>query len=167
MALPEQLESQLAAALAKERAKVNADRAAASSAGGWSLIPGTLIPYSKGLWNDLVGGGTARDLGSSVHSGEALLKVHEERAAKVRVSGDLVELQRLLDDIGAEVALPSEVQKVARSLTFTGGVAAVAKDSARDLKQAAGAVFDFAKWLPWLLGTAAVFFLVVRTRRSS
>jgi hypothetical protein len=139
--LPASLDSQLAAALAAERAKVQADDAAAfdapsrtSAAGGWSL-----------------------------------LRVHEDRAARVRASGDVAAFEALYRDISAEVAIPSVVIREADRRSFTGAVSeiggGIAHDAGQLAQQTGSGWMALLKLSPVVLVALAVLAVVVFARR--
>lgn len=145
--LPADLETKLTAALARERAVVEATEKAAETMDNW--------------WNRWVGGPSGQ---SEAVAARNLFEQHVKRYSLVRYSGDLTEAGKLLRDLGDPSALNSESTKVARSATFVGGVSEVAAASAADLKKAAAGVLDFARWLPWLLGAAAALVVVVKLK---
>lgn len=109
MALPAPQDEKLAAALALERARtVEVERAAFD--------------------------GPSR---SAAHGWRLLLTVHEQRAERVRASGDVHALDSLLRDIAAEIRIPSVVLTEAERRTFTGAVREVGGGIARDVAQVA------------------------------
>ncbi len=154
-ALPAQLDGKLTAALAAELAKAEADERAAADAVGW--------------WNDWTAGGSAAGAVASAAAGRRLYDVHEDRAARVRASGDVEELLSLMQDLGAELDRGSVVQQLAPELTFTGGVGRIAKDSAKDAADVAVGVgrgwLAVLKASPFIVVGLAVLAVVLFVKR--